>query len=149
MTVLIALNGVLRSDANTPIREGRMLYDALVDAYRVVIMADETQDKAEYWLKQYGVKGYAGLLTPSVLLTDEDPLRPRQIATARSLGRVDVVVDADPEVVKHCLEIEIPALLFTHPKTSRPEWRPDSTRRTWGEITTLLEKQREKEADEE
>jgi len=149
MTILVPVNGVLRSDANTPIREGRMLYDALVNEFRVVLMCDEPQDKAEHWLVQYGVKGYAGLLTPSVLLTDEDPLRPRQIATARSLGRVDLVVDADPEVVKHCLEIEIPALLFTHPKTSRPEWRPDSSCRTWGEITTLLEKQREKEAKPE
>lgn len=148
MTVLIALNGVLRSDANTPIREGRMLYDALVSDYRVVIMADETTELTEHWLVQYGVKGYAGLLTPSVLLTDEDPLRPRQIATARALGRVDMVVDADPVVVTHCLEIEIPALLFTHPKTSRPEWRPDDGRRTWDEITAMLEKQREKEAAE-
>jgi hypothetical protein len=148
MTVLIALNGVLRSDANTPIREGRMLYDALIDAYRVVIMADEPQERAEHWLKQYGVKGYAGLLTPNVMLTDEDPLRPRQIATARALGRVDLVIDADPQVVAHCLEIEIPSLLFLHPKTSRPEWRPDN-RRSWDEITALLEKQREKEATEE
>jgi hypothetical protein len=146
MTVLIALNGVLRSDANTPIREGRMLYDALVSDYRVVIMADETTEKTEHWLVQYGVKGYAGLLTPSVMLTDEDPLRPRQIATARSLGRVDLVVDANPVVVEHCLDIEVPALLFAHPKTSKPEWRPDGARRTWDEITTLLEKQREKEA---
>lgn len=146
MTILIALDGVLRSDANTPIREGRMLYDALSADLRVVIMANEEKERAEHWLVQYGVKGYAGLLTPSVLLTDEDPIRPRQIAVARSLGRVDLVVDADPDTVKHCLDIEVPALLFAHPKTSRPEWRPDGQRRTWGEITATLERQREKEA---
>lgn len=146
MTILFALNGVLRSDANTPIREGRILYDALVKDGRVVFMCDEEKEKVEYWLTQYGIKGYAGLLTPSVTLTDEDPIRARQISVARSLGRVDMVIDADPDTVKHCLEVEVPAMLFTHPKTSLPEWRPDSERRTWGEITAMLEKQREKEA---
>jgi hypothetical protein len=146
MTILIALDGVLRSGTRTPIREGRILYDALSSDGRLIIMADETIEKAEHWLIQYGVKGYSGLLTPSVLLTDEDPIRPRQIAVARSLGRVDLVVDCDPETIKHCYDIEVPSLLFAHPVATKPDFRPDAPRRTWGEIETSLEKQRAREA---
>ena len=109
MTILVALDGVMRSDANTPIREGRILYDALVADGRVVLMCDQDKEKAEYWLAQYGIKGYAGLLTPSVTLTDDDPIRERQISVARSLGRVDMVIDSDPAVVEHCLDLDIPA----------------------------------------
>lgn len=145
MTILVALDGVIRSEANTPIREGRILYDALVKDGRVVLLCNDEKELAEHWLTQYGVRGYAGILTPSVTLTDNDPIRPRQIAVARSMGRVDMVVDADPAVISHCIDIEVPSLLFMHPKTTRPAWRPEE-RRTWGDIEAALERQKEKEA---
>jgi hypothetical protein len=146
MTILVALDGILRSDANTPIREGRILYDALVADGRVVLMVDEPSEKAEYWLKQYGIKGYAGLLSPSLLLTDDDPIRPRQIAVAQSLGRVDMVIDVDPETIVHCYDMDIPSMLFAHPKTTIPGFRPDIARETWTEIETRLARTREREA---
>ena len=146
MTILVALDGILRSDANTPIREGRILFDALVADGRVVIMADEPQDKAEYWLKQYGIKGYAGILSPSLLLTDDDPLRARQISVAQSLGRVDMVIDVDPATIVHCYDIDVPAMLFAHPKTTTPGFRPDVARESWADIETRLARTREREA---
>jgi hypothetical protein len=148
MTVLVALEGVLKSDTKM-VREGRILYDILISGTkRVVILANEPPAMVEHWLAQNGFRGYAGILTPSVSVDDDEPLRQRQISVARAMGHVDLIIDADPETIKHCLDIEVPGLLFAHAKTARPDWRPDSPKRTWDEITAQIERKKTKEASE-
>lgn len=148
MTVLIALEGVLKHDTKM-VREGRILYEILAaGTKRVVILANDPAPVVEHWLVQNGFRGYSGILTPSVSVDDQEPLRQRQISVARSMGHVDLVIDADPEVIKHCLDIEVPGLLFAHAKTARPDWRPDSPKRTWDQITSQIERQKIKEASE-
>lgn len=149
MSVLIAMEGVLR-DGPKFVREGRLLVDALLGAQkRVVFMSDEPIDKAEHWLSRNGIFGYAGVLSPSVAVDPDEPLRERQIAVARTVGHVDLVVDANPEVIKHCLDERIPSLLFAHPETLLPEWHPDTAVKPWGDITSQLERKKDKEAKRE
>lgn len=140
MTILIALDGVLR-DGPRMVREGRILFDVFHQAdRRIVVMADESVERAEHWLATSGIKGHSGVLGPSIAVDPDEPLRQRQISAARAMGRVDLVIDGDPETIRHCLEIEVPALLFAHPKSSKPGWRPDGNRRTWAEIVAQLDK---------
>lgn len=141
----MTLDGVLRHH-DTPIREGRMLFDSLLNSgERVVILSDDNEERTEDWLVQYSYKGWSGILTPQVKLTDDDPLRERQIAVARALGRLDMVIDSDPKIIEHCLEIEVPGMLFAHPRSMRPSFRPDGARRTWAEIETQLTQRKLKE----
>lgn len=139
MTILVALTGVLSTDTGSPIREGRYLFDALLAArLRVVIMADMPTDKVEHWLLQQGLRGHAGVYSPSLDLGDGTPLRQRQIAVARASGHVDLVVDSDPEVIKYCLEEGVPSMLLAHPRSMRPPHRPDRAPRTWDAIQDQL-----------
>lgn len=149
MTFLITIEGVLKSGPKM-IREGRILVDALEKGgRRIVYMSDETVEKAEHWLGQNGIRGHAGVLSPSVAVDDVEPLRQRQIAVARNMGHVDLVIDPDPEVISHCLDLRVSAMLFAHPESSKPEWRPDGNLRTWADITEKLQHKKAKEAESE
>lgn len=145
MTILIALEGVLR-DGPRLIPEGRLIFSAF-DALdkRIVFLTDETAEKAEHWLAQSGIRGHSGVLTPSIMVDDHESLRQRQIAVARSMGHVELVIDGDPETVKHCLDIEVPAILFAHAKAAAPDWRPDGPKRTWAEIQEQIARKKAKE----
>lgn len=145
MTVLIAIDGVMR-DGPRLIREGRILFEVFHQAdRRIVFLSDEETAKTEHWLAQSGIRGHSGVLSPSVAIDDGEPLRERQISVARSMGHVDLVIDGDPETIRHCLDIEVPALLFAHARASKPGWRPDGNRRTWAEIQEQIDRKKLKE----
>lgn len=149
MTVLIAVEGVLRSGTRM-VREGRILFEAIkAGNQRIVFLTNDTAAATEHWLASNGITGHSGILSPSVVVDEREPLRVRQIAIARAMGNVDLVIDADPETIKHCLDIEVAGLLFAHAKTSKPDWRPDATKRTWAEIQEQIQRKKLIEAGKE
>lgn len=143
MSFIVALDGVLRSDNDKPITEGKYLFEALRHFGRTVIAMNETREKGLHWCTQNGIKNVDDVLDTSVDIPDER-LPIRQIQVARAIGRVDLVITSDPDTVLWCLENGVPAMLFVKSTTMHPNFRPDGgARRTWDEITTAIEKRNE------
>lgn len=138
MTILIALEGVLKKENGDPIPEGLKLYRSLVPNYRVVIAADSDMLHAEYWLKTNFVLGYADILDKSYHFDGVD-LRERHLQHERVKGNVEFLIDADADRCAYALSIGVPSLYFTTPKFVR-------TRREvkrWDLITEEIKRQRE------
>jgi hypothetical protein len=58
-----------------------------------------------------------------------------------------MVIDVDPAVIVYCYDAEVPAMLFAHPVTTSPSFRPDGARETWAEIESRLARTRMRGAD--
>lgn len=141
MTYLVALNGILKSENNTPIPEGRFLFEALRAQGRTVILLDEPRKDGEYWLRQQGILGIDDILDNSLQLNDGESLRVRQVNVARSLGRVHAVVDSNPEVIAKVFSMGVTGILFAKPESMLPSYRPDG-KKSWKDIEAAIEKQR-------
>ena len=139
--VAIALDGVLRAPVGgTPIPEGVNLYQALVGSYRICVVLDgETSVLDALWLRKEGLRDY-------VQLHEQRPLDDRlmQYRRLQATGPVELVVDPDPVAVAGAMELGITAMLFGHPRTTRPEWRPDyeHTPRPWDTLVQHVDKTR-------
>lgn len=138
MTILVALEGVLKTEQGDPIPEGLKLYRSLVPNYRVVIVSDADMTHTEYWLKTNFVVGYADILDK----THEYPgmhLRERQLKHEMIKGKVEYIIEADADVCALALSLGIPSLYFATPKFVR-------TRREvkrWDLLTEELQRQKE------
>jgi hypothetical protein len=138
MTILVALEGVLKKENGDPIPEGLKLYRALVPNYRIVIVADSEMMPAEYWLKTNFVVGYADILDKSYKFDGVD-LRESQINYERTKGNIEFLIDADADRCAHALSIGIPSLYFTTPKFVRTKREI----KRWELITDEIRRQRE------
>lgn len=149
MTVLIACEGVLRNTTGAPIPEGISLYAMLCQGYRVSLCLDSPLREVEHWLRVNGLDRHDHVIDSSVEYAGVD-LRDRQIEIERISSRVEMVLDPSPERVASAMRKGIPALLFTHPRYARPEFRPDLTRkiRPWEVIAAEIDAQKEIERDQ-
>lgn len=149
MTVLIACEGVLRNTTGAPIPEGISLYAMLCQGYRVSLCLDGPLREAEHWLRVNGLDRHDHVLDSSVEYAGVD-LRDRQMEIERISSRIDMVLDPSPERVASAMRKGIPALLFMHPRYTRPEFRPDLTRkiRPWATIAAEIDAQKEIERDQ-
>lgn len=138
MTILVALEGVLKTEKGDPIPEGLKLYRSLVPNYRVVIVSDADMKSTEYWLKTNFVVGYADILDNTHAYPNMD-LRERHIKHESLKGRIEFLIEADADRCALGLSLGVPSLYFSTPKFVR-------TRREvkrWELITDELQKQRE------
>lgn len=146
--VAIRLDGVLRAPVGArPIPEGFSLYHALVTTYRVCVVLDVYGTAADaLWLRKEGMTGFAQLHARRPLDDHETQYRRLQ-----ALGPVELVVDSDPAAVSAAMDLGITAMLFGHPRASRPEWRPDYERtpKPWDALVERVEQQRLVEPDAE
>lgn len=130
--------------AGHPIADGVRLVVALSSGYEVALLTEETKhDDVSWWLRQQALKEFYGLVMvrqPVQVGMDYLALREAQIRSLRALHGVALVVDTSPAVIAMCLRMGIPSMLFTHPKFTRPEFRPDhDSGRTWDEIVAAQE----------
>lgn len=143
-TALVVVDGVLRDHTGRPIPEGVRLYAALTEGYRVVVaVEDEAAD--EHWLTMHGLTGYQEMVSDSPLSKRGGSIRIGQVEHLLGRGQdVALVVDADPSNVAKVLARGITAALFSHPKFTRPEFRPDHDggMRPWDDIVAEIETQR-------
>lgn len=132
---LIELNGVLRSDAGGPITEGLQLYKGLAQLFRVVVVAEEAED--EVWLTNNGLRDHAQLLVGAM---------PLAVQRARGTLGMDVrlVVTPSPTTAAAAMHAGVTAMVFAHPRFSRPEFRSDyeGEKREWGDIVAEIDAQR-------
>ena len=139
MSIIVALDGVLRDQYGDPIHAGIKLFHSLSEHYRVMLATDESQAEAERWCALQGVTNYAVLIDNSVSWPDK-PLRHHQIDQARAHGqRLELIIDGDPDVAVYVTKLGIPVLLFASPKPAKPSFGV----RRWDEVTSEIQKQRE------
>jgi hypothetical protein len=148
MTVLVALDGVLRNETGGPIYEGILLYRSLCQTYKMILCCDTPIFEAEHWLKIHGLNLHDETLDDSVAIVNTD-LRIRQLKLSRKQANIELLVDPDPERVALSMREGVTSLLFCHPKYQRPEFRPESkdSRRSWADIQDEVLRQKGIETD--
>lgn len=141
MTVLIALDGVMRTAVKAPIPSGMELYLAFLKAGRVVILTDGPIAEAEHWLRSHGVKMPDRAIGNEVDLAGVE-LRLRQVELESS-SPTRIVVEADPERALTLISQGIAVLLFAQSSYIRPEHSltGNHTRR-WSEIQDEIERRK-------
>jgi hypothetical protein len=139
LTIIVALDGVLRDQYGDQIYTGVKLFHSLSEHYRVMLATDESAAEAERWCLLQGITNYAVMIDNSVSWPDK-PLREHQIDMARQHGqRLELIIDGDPDVAVYATKIGIPVLLFATPKPAKPTFGI----RRWDEVTSEIQKQRE------
>lgn len=138
MTMVISIDGVLRTEVGDPIPQGLKLYSALVQAGRVVLSTDGTKEAAEHWLRTQLVTGYGDLLANDSAYEGED-LKIRHLKLTQAKGRIILFVDPDVDRCKAALQMGITTLLFASPKFVRTKRQI----KPWNELTEELQKQKE------
>jgi len=137
MTVLIALEGVLKTEVGDPIPDGIKLFRVLATNYRVVFSSEQSKAQTEHWLKSNMILGYADVYDSSVFFHGQE-LRSRHIDVAKSVGKVELYIDADADFCAEALSKGIPAMMFAAPKFVR------TTRnvKPWQDLTDEVERQK-------
>ncbi|MEU0215870.1 hypothetical protein ABZ281_12410 [Streptomyces sp. NPDC006265] len=148
VNVVISIDGVLkRSNGDAVIPAGQLLYHGLAETH-VVHLVDEpdtfnsSRPLAENWLKRNGFTKHIRVIKPRTsdrygLIGGLKSLRPDL--------HVDLVVVGDPAVASDLLAAGYTTVLFTHPRYSRPQWKPDwnGEPRPWNDLVAEIEAQDE------
>lgn len=132
------LDGVLRKDKTAPIRQGLLVYKALIEKQRIIVVCEDKSD-AERWFKENRL---ANKIDDIIPLDDvNDPMR--TIDKIRSKGHINMVITSNLDLSVQLLEQGITALLFVEPKYIRPEFRPDARTgaKAWSDLTSELDRQ--------
>lgn len=120
---------------NRPLRVGKQLTELFTesDSRTIVLVADPEDFR----------KRNEASVDQVWPLDDKDYVE--VIETIRSNFSVDLVVDTDPDVVRYCYSVGIPAMLLLDPLFTRPEFRPDhpSGVKSWDSLVEEIEAQRE------
>lgn len=143
MATLMFVDHVLRSNLNTPIKQGFALYRTLKEKDRVLLLCAH-REKDDRFLKENKVNLVDDLIGPDVPFLEES-IEFRQVAYCRANWAVDLVITGDPEVATRLLNAGITTMLFMHPAYISEKFRPDSRQgiKPWAELTEQLIKQQE------
>lgn len=142
MIVIVALDGVLRSQNNSVIQDGRLLVECMRTAGKIVVISNDSKESATRWLKQNRIS-YDDIVDNSVDLKGFDTLKRTQINRIRTTGQVKFLVDHDPEVIAWAMSEGVTCAMFVHPVYALPKSRPDADtpRRSWDDIQKEYDKQ--------
>lgn len=139
MTALIAVEGILRTDTKEPIPEGFKLFRTLVLSYRVVLSTTGETREIEHWLRTNYIFDYSEVLDNSHFYANQE-LRMRHLDIAKnSGGKVELLVDSDPEMCAQALALGVPTILFATPRY----FRSARDIRPWGVITEEQARQKQ------
>jgi hypothetical protein len=142
MTILIALDGVLRAATGNPIAEGRILFEVLKQVAPVIVLSDKETAEGERWLRQNNVE-FDNLIGSEVNRDTSIALRRQQVSQERSKSnKIEFYVDCNPDHVWWAVSEGIPSLFFVHPQFAAPISRRDSNkgRRSWEEIQAEVDR---------
>lgn len=146
MNVVMAVSGVLkRPEGDAVIPAGQHLYHGLADTH-VLHLFDEqdafnaSRPAAKHWLRTNGFTKHIRLVKP----TTPDPGGVvGGLATLRKDLHVDLVIVGDPATAAMLLAAGYTTVLVTHPRYSRPQWKPDycGEPRPWDDLVAEIESQ--------
>jgi len=141
LSIVMFVDGVLRSQTGSPIYQGLALYRMFNEDVRVVLLCDDYA-KTNRWLLEHKINKMDDLIDYSVPGVLNDP-ELEQVKYCRSQGKVELIVTADTDLAKRLLEIGLDTLLFLHPSYLRPEFRPDGRQgmKSWAAIEEEIDKQ--------
>ena len=124
-TIIVHVEGVLRTDVGVPLADGEQLVRTLIETNRVVLVTGDTNEqKVRQFLALGGIKGYADIYYGVDLL--------EALRRERLLGHVYLVFLADTPTAQKVFDQGITVCLLAASTFINPEWKP--TRKTWGEI---------------
>lgn len=137
MTVLMAVEGVLRKENGDPIPEGFKLYRTLLSSYRIVLSVDEDLKKVDHWLKTNYLFDYADVFTDKDAYNGQE-LRLRHLDLVKQGEKLELFIDSDPDTCAAALAGGVPTLLFSTPK----HFQTHRDLRPWDVITKEQERQK-------
>jgi hypothetical protein len=137
-TALVSLEGVLMKENGDPIPDGVKLYRILCEHYRIVICSDMSQEHTDHWLRSNLIIGYGDIYDNRYFFEGQD-LRSRQLAIARSKGRVELFIDPDADRCAEALQLGVTTVLFASPKFVRTTRKV----RPWEDMKTEVERQKD------
>ena len=142
MQILVELDGVLRSDTQSPIPAGVIMVGTLTVYNKITVMSSTDGNETDHWLKSHKIVDVDDVIDSSVGLATET-LAERQIKLARSRGSVDLFITGNPAMWAFAFDMGIPSVLFGQPSYIRPEFRPDapSRVRSWTDIEDAIVRQ--------
>lgn len=135
--VAIEIQGVLRDPVNLqPAPDGRSLYSALAESYRITLLADEDHG-IEHWLMVEGFDRHT-----SVRYADNGMTRYLQIQALRALGPLDLVVTAEPEIAHPLFNLGQAHLVYIHPR----QYTTLPPRQDWDQLVERIDADRTRAA---
>ncbi len=120
-SVAIPIEGVLRKplDVESQDMGGVLLYRALTQQFRVVVLGTSDYERDKQWMLINGLGGYTKI--EPILPTDREGI-PDQIKRLRAEGSVfEFVVVPDPRTSMVLMDHGFAVLTYTHPRFSPPE----------------------------
>ena len=109
-----------------------------------VALGSTDRDDDDLWLHSEGMRDHQEVVedTPGFLRGGDHLLSQIDYLLGRG-QEVSIVIDADPDNIARVMHRGVTALLFCHPKFSRPEFRPDYQHqvRPWDSIVQEIETQ--------
>jgi hypothetical protein len=141
VTILVFLDGVLRTENKVPIFDGLSIYRALNENATVYIVCDDDKE-ADRWCKEHKVADVDGFISNNKV-GDFDNKNFLKIQHVQSSGPVEFVVTSDVDLATTCLENGIKTLLFVHPVYLSAKFRPDgrSGRKSWDDLLSEFDHQ--------
>lgn len=142
MSIVIFMDGVLRTDTRVPIFEGISLYKAL-NANTTVMLACEDEKEALRWCKEHKLSDVDGFVSDGDVPAGALDKQWLKVQLQQSAGLVHLIITSDLELAKQCLENGVKTLAFLHPVYLSPKFRPDGRdgRKSWDAIVDELDKQ--------
>ena len=131
----------MRSENKIPIFEGISLYKSL-NANGLVMIACEDADEAARWCKEHKLDDVDGFISNKTVGEYENK-NFLKIQHQRASGPLHMVVLADVDLAKKCLENGIKTLLWIHPIYLSAKFRPDGRtgRKSWDDLVKEYEHQ--------
>ena len=133
-TIVMFVDGVLRSHTGTPIYQGLGLYRLLNENNRVILLCND-KPKDDVWLKSNKINKLDDLIGLDIPAMTDFP-EWRQVEYCRGMGAVEMVFTSDPKLANKLLQSGITAVVFLQPTYIKEEFRPDSKigKRSWNDI---------------
>lgn len=143
MSIIVFMDGVLRTETRVPIFEGIYLYRSLNENTTVTLACDD-QEEAQRWCKEHKLKDVDGFIS-NKSIGEYDNKNWLKVQHQMASGPVYMVITADVDLAKTCLENGVRAFLFLHPIYLSAKFRPDgrSGRKSWDDLVGELDKQLE------
>lgn len=143
MSIIVFMDGVLRTETRVPIFEGIYLYKSLNENTTITLACDDAEE-AQRWCKEHKLKDVDGFIS-NKSVGDYENKSWLKIQSQMAAGPIYMVVTADIDLAKTCLENGVKVFLFIHPIYLSAKFRPDgrSGRKSWDALVGELDKQLE------
>lgn len=123
-TVIVPLDGLIRTDQGRPFQNGHLLYKTLVVNYRVVVASPMDVADTEDLLRRNALLGWAAVQEGSVL----EVLRKERA----NGGHIHFCMTPDADEASEIFKQGISVLTIHASDFVNPKWRPE--RKSWSEI---------------